>query len=138
MSSTVSIKWKFKKGRGAAFNPDSLPDMMFTGTWAYTLKLRDAIYKTLEASLDEITSWMRENAPWTDQTGDARAALRAEMNSLPYEMHQEILLHYADDSVFYAWYLETKNAGKYQIILPTLDRFALEMLDRIRTRTGLR
>jgi hypothetical protein len=135
----VSIKWKFHNGRGnVGFKSESLDDLIFTGTWNYTLKLRGAIYKTLESSLAEITSWMRENAPWTDQTGDARASLRAEMNSLPHEMYQEILLHYADDSVFYAWYLETKNAGKYQIILPTLDRFALDMLDRIRTRAGLR
>jgi hypothetical protein len=138
-SKPVSIAWKFKRGRGkVAIRSESLDELLFYGTWNYTHDLRNAVYTILEKSLGEITAWMRENAPWTDQTGDARASLRAEMNSLPHEFAQEILLHYADDSVFYAWYLETKNAGKYQIILPTMDRFAAEMLERIRTRTGIR
>lgn len=144
MSDTVSIKWTIR----SKHSTKSLTDMLFLGTFDYENAIYDRAGQVLDSMLDEITAYMKANAPWTDRTGRARAALQAKRNSESwfYEGSEGrnntlgIMIGYfnASDPVFYAWYLETKNAGKYQIVLPTLDKFGQDVFNRVRSRLGLR
>ncbi len=63
---------------------------------------------------------MRQNAPWTDRTGNARSALfsLAEMAS-----QDAIVIYFSHGSaIFYGKYLELGHGMKYAIIVPTLQR----------------
>lgn len=145
MSSPVSIKWKFRSPHGTEEN---FADLVHTGAFAYTSQIYYRTGQVLDSMMAEITEWMKTNAPWEDQTGRARAALQAKrLQDFTYydektevrNKHLGIMIGYFNtaDPVFYSWYLETKNAGKYQIILPTLDKFGQEVFERVRSRLRL-
>lgn len=75
-------------------------------------KAHQALQTYLEYESDNVQRYMRENAPWTDRTGNARNGLFAK--------------HHDDDIVCfhtmpYGIWLETRWAGKYAIIDPTVD-----------------
>lgn len=59
---------------------------------------------------------MRQNAPWRDQTGNARAGLNATTQHLPLLRHSIILSH----TMPYGIWLEVRWSGRYAIIDPTL------------------
>lgn len=145
----VKITWKFK-AKNAGYSVSTLEQMIGASTWAYTSKLKGNIRSVMASTLDEIGEWMRANAPWTDRTGKARASLGATMGKSWHIFEDgsetrmndktEIIVGYVKtpDPVFYAWYLETNYGGKYQIVLPTLDRWATEVFERVKMRVGLR
>lgn len=54
-------------------------------------------------------------APWTDQTGDARAGL--DHTEILSDAQVTIVLYH---SVYYGIFLEVCNGGKYRIIAPTI------------------
>ncbi len=60
----------------------------------------------------------QQNAPWTDQTGDARAGLLTTV--LLSDALVTITLYH---SVYYGIFLEVCNGGKYRIIVPTILEF---------------
>jgi hypothetical protein len=62
------------------------------------------------------------NAPWTDQTGNARNGLKAKAGKDVEGVHI-FLFH----RVSYGIWLEVAHEGRYQIIMPTL-RFALPLV----------
>ena len=64
---------------------------------------------------------MRKNAPWTDRTGNARSGLKAKpetSHSAGSGTYRIILSH----SEHYGLFLETRWAGRYAIIDPTVKR----------------
>lgn len=60
--------------------------------------------------------WMRDNAPWTDRTGNARSGIDATTEHVP-KVHHTIWLF---GRVPYQIWLEIRHAGKYAIIGPAL------------------
>ena len=75
---------------------------------------------------------MRKNAPWTDRTGNARAGLKAKPEfegSTGSRTYRIILSH----SMHYGLFLETRWAGRYAIIEPTVKRQQEDFM-RIMTR----
>jgi hypothetical protein len=74
-----------------------------------SMKRRIEIY--LEYETDNVQSYMRKNAPWTDRTGAARNGLFAERHDMDI-----VCFH----TVPYGIYLETRWSGKYAIIDPTI------------------
>jgi len=64
-------------------------------------------------------SYMKTNAPWTDRTGNARNGL-ASTTEVGFNQVAIVLYH----QVPYGVYLETRWSGKYQIIAPTIERYA--------------
>ena len=70
----------------------------------------------------EIENWMKDNASWTDRTGNARQSLHAGVETIAHEMVSIVLDHVPEIS--YAYWLEVRWAGKYAIIGPALDAFA--------------
>ncbi len=66
---------------------------------------------------------MKDNAPWTDRTGNARNGLKAQTEIEP----NRITIHLYH-SVPYGGYLELRWSGRYQIINPTIEKFAPELM----------
>lgn len=65
---------------------------------------------------------MKERAPWTDRTGNARNGLSAKA-IFNGDGASLVLFH----QVPYGVYLETKNGGKYKVIMPVVQEISQEM-----------
>ena len=74
----------------------------------------------------EATAIMKEGAPWTDRSGNARAGLFAKASF--YDNAFELLLAH---SVYYGIFLEVANSGKYAIILPTVQHMGDLLIARM-------
>lgn len=68
-------------------------------------------------------TYMRTNAPWTDDTGNARNGLMAQHDSTPMVEHTLTLYHTMD----YGYWLEVRWSGRYAIIGPTMLEIAQEL-----------
>lgn len=77
---------------------------------------------------DEAVGFAKINAPWTDQTGNARAGLHADVNFGPQGAFFELIMAH---SVFYGIYLEVRFSGKFAILMPTINYIGALMLTRI-------
>lgn len=75
---------------------------------------------------------MRREAPWRDQTGNARNGLKATAVHNPYRNHQIILSH----GVNYGIWLEVRWSGRYSIINPTMRVIGPQIMDMIGRRWG--
>lgn len=69
----------------------------------------------------EITSYMKQNRPWTDRTGMAKMTLRTTVSENPSEHKVRITLAHG---VTYGIWLELANDQNYAIIIPTLERYS--------------
>lgn len=67
------------------------------------------------------TQWMKDNAPWQDQTGAARAGLHVDVLESPGVLAELVFSH--DPSLDYTVWLEIANGGKYSIIAAAIDYF---------------
>jgi len=63
---------------------------------------------------------MRRNAPWTDRTGNARNGLFSIATQAAADVVMLYLSH--GTAVWYGVFLETRYAGKYAVIIPTMQR----------------
>lgn len=98
----------------------------------YKGAMLQAIAAELEAAADEVESWMRENAPWTDQTGNARQALFARV--VVDSMARMEFGHGVD----YGIWLELANSGQYAIVSKALDYWGPRLVQRVKQRLGMR
>jgi hypothetical protein len=73
-----------------------------------------------DAYAPQIEVWMKQEAPWTDRTGNARQTLFGEVQEVVNQMVAVVIGHGVD----YGIYLELKNAGRYAIVNPALDFWA--------------
>jgi hypothetical protein len=64
----------------------------------------------------DMENWAKENAPWTDRTGDARERLHATVEETG-PIGTIVLAHGVD----YGLWLEIANGGRYAIIAPAID-----------------
>jgi hypothetical protein len=78
-----------------------------------------------------IQNWMRDNAPWTDRTGNARQSLHTEVLNLT----NEIVLALAH-GVEYGVQLELGFSGRYAIIGPALDEFYGKIWNDVKAMLG--
>lgn len=60
----------------------------------------------------------KQNRPWTDRTGNARASIYG----LP-DVEGQNLVIYHGILVDYGVFLETANGGNYRVIKPTIDKY---------------
>jgi len=68
-------------------------------------------------------TWMKLNAPWTDDTGAARAGLTAKSYS-EANTHLMILAY----SVHYGIWLEVANSGRFQILGPAMRAISQKIM----------
>jgi hypothetical protein len=86
-------------------------------------KTQDAAWYIAQYMAPRVENYMKTNAPWKDQTTNARNGLAARA----YREGDEIgivLFH----QVPYGIYLETRWGGKYAIIEPTIDVMGPEVM----------
>lgn len=98
-------------------NPPStaVPDMVTE----YRTRLHKRLVYLANAYAPQIESWMKQNAVWTDRTGNARQTLWSEV----FDFIDVIVLAFGH-GVSYGVFLELANQGRYAIITPALDYFA--------------
>lgn len=92
------------------------PAQMLAPLIAQIAARRDLIILQMDKRAVEIEDWMKQNAPWTDRTGEARRTLRAEVVSAGGTI--SILVAY---SVYYGTALEYDYGGQYAVLGPALD-----------------
>lgn len=91
------------------------------------------IHGVMEYQATKGEGLMKTLAPWTDRTGNARSGLGAVTEWVPRTFHAIRLFH----RVPYGIFLEVRWAGKYAIILPTLQRLGpdtMRMLSKMFSR----
>ena len=79
------------------------------------------IVALVNAMLDEVQQWMRENHPWTNRTGAAEAGLYTDIEHAARESVYLLMSH--GPAVSYAWYLEHSFGGRFSVLGDTSDRF---------------
>ena len=103
-----------------SFQWDIPPDEAFE---ELALAYADTIYRTIYWFIrdyaTEIESWMKQNAPWTDRTGNARKELFADVRTLADNTILLLISH--GENISYSTFLELANGGQYSIIGPALD-----------------
>ena len=105
-------------------NVKALPDKV--DGYIHTIVVRQSI---------SALAYMKVNAKWTDRTGNARNGLGAEVIWKPKELHAIRLFH----RMWYGIFLETRWAGRFAIILPTIQKFGpdtMRMFDRLFQKLG--
>jgi hypothetical protein len=88
--------------------------------------LYDNLEKNLDNLADEIEKYAKDNAPWTDRTGNARSGLHTTHDSSRTTGKFIINLGY---SVDYGFFLETYDGGKFAIVGPTMQHFAPDLAE---------
>lgn len=68
---------------------------------------------------EEAEQWMKDEAPWEDRTGRARAGLSVKVEEAPGILAELIFSH--DPDLDYTLWLEIANGGKYAIIAKAID-----------------
>lgn len=104
----MGIEWKEPPG-----------EVFDRGTAAYGTALHQYVVAVAHRWTPEIENWMKENAPWTDRTGNARQGLYSDVTQIVNQAVIIILGH----GVEYGVFLELSNASRYAVVMPALDRF---------------
>jgi len=94
---------------------DSLTPRML----ALPVAVDQAIEELLEELAQEVQNYAQTNAPWEDQSGEARRGLTAEVVDGGM-FHNAIVLYHTVD---YGIWLEVRWNGRYAIIMPTVEHF---------------
>lgn len=104
------------------------PDEVFeAGLRQYERDLKAALLQLALSFAPKIEADMRASAPWTDRTGNLRASLYAAVENLVHE-----IAIYIDYGLDYGVYLEFKNASRYAVIAPTLDKWGPLVWEAVR------
>lgn len=115
------------------FRWETTPETAFTRlAEAYTSALHRGVRAIALARAPEIENWLKDNASWTDRTGNARQTLHTEVEDVVNRMVRIILSHGVD----YGIYLELSNAGRYAIVNPGLDHWAPILWRDVREMMG--
>lgn len=69
---------------------------------------------------------MKQNAPWEDQTGNARQSLA----SFVYRVGDMVILVAKQEMTYGVW-LEISHGGKYAIVMTTMDKFYDDVMKSI-------
>jgi hypothetical protein len=100
----------FMKGYGAAFE----------------LAFEAGVAEIVRGMAKECEQYAKENAPWEDQTGDARDGLTGQAQ-FTFTKYKIILYHTVD----YGIWLEIRWDGKFAIIMPTIEVMGPKLMARI-------
>lgn len=96
------------------------PSSLQAGLVAWGGKVIAAVKAVADYIATQAQNDMRTNAPWVDRTGNARSALFSYAEMASKDVVSIFLSH--GSAIYYGRYLELNYAGKYAIIVPTLQR----------------
>jgi hypothetical protein len=74
-----------------------------------------------------LETYAQINAPWTDQTGNARRKLNCKYTRINETIFNAALAHGVDYGIF----LEKCNSGRYAILKPTIEASIPQLMDEI-------
>lgn len=103
-------------------------DTLTPGLKAFPERLDAAVAQTMDYFAVRSESYMKQNAPWTDRTTNARNGLSATAFHDSPNAHGIVLAH----GVPYGIWLEVRFDGKYAIITPSLEVMGAEVMDGLR------
>ena len=84
----------------------------------YGATAKGVIREGLDYWAPQIETDAKTNAPWTDRSGNARSGLHAYT-----EAEDGVGRLYLSHRMFYGIFLERRWAGRYAIVMPTLQKF---------------
>ncbi|QXO13675.1 hypothetical protein SEA_DUMPTRUCK_19 [Gordonia phage DumpTruck] len=90
-------------------------------------KLSNAVELIIDVGASRGEAYMKNNAPWTDRTGAARSGLTA--TSFHEDDKSTVVFAH---SVHYGIWLEVKNDGEYEIIMPAVHQTGKEIMADLR------
>jgi hypothetical protein len=96
------------------------PEKMIDAIEAYGEKAMTAVLAVAQYFAQGAQNDMRGDAKWEDRTGNARSGLFSQAEMAAGDVVTIYLSH--GHSVDYGAFLELGNAGKYAIIMPTLEK----------------
>jgi hypothetical protein len=100
---------------------------------AYAARIEAAVVAAAHVLAAQAETDAKNNAPWQDRTGDARAGLRG----FVAEAGQIVSVYLAHgEDINYDIFLETIQGGQLQIIAPTLEALLPNVYDAIRKELG--
>jgi len=91
--------------------------IVIQGMRNYEAKVYEAIQAVADHFAAQFETYAKDNATWTDQTGNARQTLRG----FKEELAKDVVAIYLAHGMDYGKFLELANQGRYAIILPTLQ-----------------
>ena len=87
---------------------------VYSGLEKFNLLARNRVRNYFEDSSEELESYMKENAPWHDRTGNARRGLSADVSENINAIRIEL-----SHSVDYGIFLEYAMEERFAILEPT-------------------
>ena len=103
-------------GKGFGIVWERSPQVLVDGLSGYEKKLRAAVEALVEYFKPVIESYAKDNAPWTDRTGNARQSLFT-----VHEAAADVVTLYLSHGMEYGVFLELCNSGKYAIVMKALE-----------------
>ena len=103
---------------------------------SFSPKVDGMIHAVMAYQATAAEAHMKTTAPWRDRTGNARSGLSAVVLWTPMVSHMIRLFH----RVPYGIFLEVRWAGRYAIILPTIQRFGpdtMRLMQKLFNRIGV-
>lgn len=98
-------------------------ESLLEGLERLTTNTKDKLDKYAEKSGLKMEAYAKENAPWENQTGQARRTLKGGK-----QWEGDKVNIYISGNMEYSPYLEYKNDGKYAILEPTVNKLSREIL----------
>lgn len=99
-------------------------DTLNIGLDKFSPELDAKIAVIVDRQADVGTSMMKQGAPWTDRTGNARATLAVDAKHKDHE-HQ-LILH---GGMPYQIFLELSHGGRFAIIAPTIPELGRKTME---------
>lgn len=106
---------------------------------AYVGKAQEALLKIAKYFEPILESAAKTNAPWTDRTANARQSLRAYTGTdapagypSSQQLAKDVVEIFLSHGMYYGIFLETRFAGQFAIVYPTLLEHAPEIQRMLR------
>lgn len=100
---------------------------------ALAAAIDEACEEIMDRMAHEVEDWARANAPWEDETGEARRGLTAEaVDNGPF--NNAIVIYH---TVEYGIWLEVTYNGRWGIIVPTVEHFGPEVMGSLESMFAL-
>lgn len=93
----------------------------------YARDAKQAVVSLADRWKPEIVIYAKENAPWTDQTANARQSLYAYVESADGKV-----IIWLSHGMPYGVWLELRNQGRYAIIMQSLEAHYQPIMDSYR------
>lgn len=118
------------------FRWDVKPTDVFPQAYAnYTQALFVTGRRVAEARAAEAEQWMKDNAPWTDRTGNARAGLHVDVTQAPAVL-AELTFSHGEDVEYGVW-LELRWQGRLGIINKSVDYWGPKLMQDVQRIVNL-